>query len=77
MGEFENLEELAFKLINRGVKHFGIALLYENLRWHYLMSTTGDDFRLNNSWRSHYARLLIERHPEWESIIETREMRSA
>ena len=74
---YENLEELAFKLVNRGVKRFGISLLYENLRWHFLMTTTGDEFRLNNNFRSHYARLLIENHPEWESLLEIRELRSA
>ena len=73
---FENLEELAFKLLNRGVKHFGISLLYENLRWHFLMTTTDQEFRLNNNFRSHYARLLIERHPEWADVLDIREMRS-
>jgi hypothetical protein len=74
---YENLEELAFKLVNRGVKRFGISLLYENLRWHFLMTTAGDSFKLNNSYRSHYARLLIENHPEWADRLEIRELRSA
>ena len=71
------LEEMTGELIARGRRRIGIAMLFEVIRWEHLRSTTGDPFRLNNSFRSRYVRLMIHRHPEWADVFETRETRSA
>ena len=75
---FKNLEALAEKLIRKGQKHIGIGYLFEILRYEQFISTvdSNSDFTLNNSYRSRYARLLLERHPEWNDIIHTRALRS-
>ena len=59
----DTLELLAAQMIDRGRKHFGIGLLFEVLRWNFYMTTTdaNSDFKVNNNYRSHYARLLIAR----------------
>lgn len=54
----------------------GVKALAEVVRWQYGRTTTAD-FRLNNSYVSHYARLLIERHPEWGDAIHLRTLRAA
>ena len=74
-----NLEALAEKLISKGQKHIGIGYLFEVLRYETFMATKDNesDFKLNNNHRSRYARLLIERHPEWKDIISIRNLRSA
>ena len=76
---FFELEKLAQMLIRRGRHKLSIGLLFEVLRWEFYMNTEdpNSEFKLNNNYRSHYARLLIERHPEFEAAIETRELRSA
>ena len=71
------LEEMTGELVARGRRRVGIAMLFEVIRWEHLRSTTGDPFRLNNSFRSRYVRLMIHRHPEWADVFETRETRSA
>ena len=71
------LEEMTGELVARGRRRVGIAMLFEVIRWEHLRSTTGDPFRLNNSFRSRYVRLMIHRHPEWDGVFETRETRSA
>lgn len=71
------LEEMTGELVARGRRRIGIAMLFEVIRWEHLRSTTGDPFRLNNSFRSRYVRLMIHRHPEWADVFETRETRSA
>ncbi len=71
------LEQLTADLVGRGRRRIGIKSLFEVLRWHYNRATEGDDFRLNNSYTSRYARLLIDRHPEWADVFETRELRAA
>ena len=71
---FESMTE---DCINRGFHRIGIGMLFELLRWQYGAVTRGDEFRLNNNFRSRYVRLLIEEHPEWEPVFETRTLRAA
>ncbi len=57
----------------RGRQRLSIGQLFEVLRWELPVSTNGDEFRLNNSFRSRYARLL-EREPELAGSFELREL---
>lgn len=55
----------------------GIATLWENLRWHYLMRVdTSDQFKLNNNYKPHYARLIMQRNPQLDGIFELREQKN-
>lgn len=51
-----------------------IAMLYEVARWQVSMQTSGDPFKLNNDFRSRYARLIMAQEPEMAKIFETRRM---
>jgi hypothetical protein len=55
---------------------FGVALLWEPMRYSALMETTGDPFKCNNDWRSRYARLLVEKRPELKGWITMRELKA-
>ena len=68
------LEALTADLVARGRTRIGIGMLFEVLRWQHSRQTVGDDFKLNNSYRSRYARLLMELHPEWEGLFEIRRL---
>ena len=65
------LESLAAQWLSRHRK-VGVKSLGESLRWASGLQVEGDPYRINNSYLSRYARLLIERHPEWADAIETR-----
>lgn len=65
------LESLAAQWLDRHQK-VGVKALAERLRWESGITTAGDPYRINNSFTAHYARLLLERHPEWVGRIETR-----
>jgi hypothetical protein len=65
------LERLADQWLNRHRK-VGIGALVERLRWESGITTSGEAYRINNSYRSRYARLLLDRRPEWVGRIETR-----
>lgn len=54
----------------------GMKMLFEVLRWQYDRQTTGDPFKVNNDFTSRYARLLIDRRPEWAAVFRTRELRT-
>jgi hypothetical protein len=74
---YDILVELARKLrARRPSRRVGIGMLFEVLRWNYLVQTTGDDFKLNNNYRSRYARLIEEREPDLRGAFELRELHS-
>ena len=63
--------------ISSGHERVGMKQMFEVLRWSYGRSTVGDTFKCNNDFTSRYARLILQRHPEWARAIETRELRAA
>jgi len=73
---FAKLEELASQAFTRGRKKIGIGMIFEVLRWNSHMATTGDTYKLNNSYRSRYVRILIDKHPEYKDLFEVRRIHS-
>lgn len=72
---YDELRRLALELVDRGHDRIGIGMLFEVLRWQEAMRTTGDcGFRLNNSHRALYARLLMDREPRLRGVFETRSL---
>lgn len=71
------LEALAQQWFHAGHHVVGMKMLWEALRWNTGIRTSGDSWRLNNSWTSRYARMLLENHPEWRGRIRVRELRAA
>lgn len=70
------LETLAAQWLARH-DHVGMKALYERLRWETGIRTEGDVWRLNNNHTAFYARLLIERRPEWAEAFRLREQKAA
>lgn len=58
----------------RGGKKLGIGMLFEVLRWEVAMRTAGDQFKLNNNYRSLYARLIMDREADLAGIFDTRRL---
>jgi hypothetical protein len=76
---YYKLVELAKDLKARGYKHGAIGMLWEVLRWQHMTQTPHDpssEFKLNDHYRSHYARLLMQHVPELKDFFETRQLRS-
>jgi hypothetical protein len=62
---YNMLVSLARQWVSRTGRHkLGIATLFERARWEIALTTVGEDFRLNNSYRAYYARLIMAR--EWD-----------
>lgn len=71
------LERLVEQMLATGKRKVGIRRAWEVLRWELDKRTTGDQgFALNDSLHSRYARLLIERRPEWREVFELRRLRA-
>ena len=71
---YHALVRLARGLVANGRHRFGIGMLFEVLRWETAMATAGDDFKLNNNYRSRYARLIMATCPDLAGAFETREL---
>ena len=71
---FQALAHMAIDLKARGVKQYGIAALFEVLRYQHTMSTTDElsPFKLSNSYRAFYARDIMAAFPELQDFFVTR-----
>lgn len=76
---YSDLVILTRDLVNRGHRRVGIGMLFEVLRWQRMMSTqdNASGFKLNNNYRSRYARLIMDNEPDLRDVFETRELRTA
>lgn len=70
------LIRLTDQAVARGHSHISIELLYNVLRWETMISTVGDEYKLNNNYKSRYARLIEETRPDLKGIFNMRELRS-
>ena len=73
---YKALRDMALSLKRRGIQHYGIAALFEVLRFSSMMQTAGDGFKLNNDYRALYARRLMEEEPELAGFFELRQRRA-
>lgn len=71
---YHALVRLARQVKAAGRTHFGIGALFERLRFEAALQTWGDEYRLNNNYRSRYARLIMAQEPDLEGFFETREL---
>lgn len=55
-----------------GFKHYGIAGVFERVRWEMPITTEGDAFKLNNNYRAFYARLVMAECPDLAGFFHTR-----
>ena len=68
------LEDKITHMIAAGATRIAIAKVVEDLRadTKFLTNRGFSEFKFNNDFRSRYADLIIERNPQWGSIIERR-----
>lgn len=73
----EQLRRRALRAQRRGYRP-GIAALFEVLRWGHGMARVSGagEFKLNNNFKAHYARLLMQTTPELSGFFELRQARS-
>jgi len=71
---YDHLRELALAMRRAGVSRYGIAGLYETLRYQLsVKNPTDEGFKLNNNYMALYARELARREPELLEFFQFRE----
>jgi hypothetical protein len=75
---YSRLVTMARELRAKGVKSYGIAALWEVLRYQALMTTDtdGQPFKLSNNHRAYYARLINKQEADLAGFFTTRATRS-
>ena len=73
---YQAIVEIASVMKGRGIHKMGIALIFERLRWlHYIDTKGAEPFKLSNSFRSEYSRLIMQQEPSLAGFFEIRELR--
>ena len=75
---YEHLVRLARQLRQRGHERLGIGMLWEVLRWQVFMGTfdPSSEFKLNDHYRSRYARLIMDQETDLRGAFEIRELKA-
>lgn len=74
---YDELVRLAREALHAGRDRIGIGMLFEVLRWNRMLRRDdAEAFKLNNSYRSRYSRLIMAREADLDGMFETRELRS-
>lgn len=71
---YVELVRLARRLRDRGSSRLSINMLFEVLRYRWALRTRGDIFKLNNNYRSYYARMIMRREPDLRDAFELRRL---
>lgn len=70
---YELLVRYAREARAAGHERVGIELLWNRMRWDFLVETSaGDDYKLNQNFKAWYARRIMEREPDLRDLFETR-----
>lgn len=74
---FEVFVKAARSLKASGRKRYGAKAIVEHMRFHVPLGTVGEPWKLNNSFTSRYARLLVETYPdEFADFVEMRTLKT-
>lgn len=68
---YDALEAFALEAHAQGRKRLGMKMLVERVRWYTTVERRGE-FKINNSASPHYARKLVQDHPELDGMFELR-----
>lgn len=67
------LRQVALDLVDRGHTHISINMCFEVVRYQMFMRTTDPEgYKMNNTHRSRYSRMLMENEPRLAGVFETR-----
>jgi hypothetical protein len=74
---YRGLVALAREAKANGRTKVGIGQLFEVIRWNWMVEGLPDDhehYKLNNNYRSRYARLIMKQESDLEGLFDTRKL---
>ena len=76
---YRQLVRLAYEARRAGRERIGMKMLFEVLRWEWTIAGLPDDaenWKLNNSYSSRYARRIMEMYNDLDGLFELRELKT-
>jgi hypothetical protein len=71
---YDALVTLARDYLRGGRTKVGMGMLFEVMRWQHGRRTIGDEFKLNNDYRSRYARRIMANERDLATAFEIRRL---
>ncbi len=69
---YRRLVQMTYQAQQAGRQRVGVKMMFEVLRWEHTISTSGDDFKLNNNLASRYARFIMRHNSALDGMFATR-----
>jgi hypothetical protein len=73
---FKAFEDQALSAIARGRTKISAKLIINWIRWHEYLESNDKNFKINDAYQSYYARLFVEKHPQYSGVFEMRKLRN-
>ena len=73
---YARFEKFALEAVQRR-DHFSAKAIFHIIRWYTPDADDQPEFKIDDGWVSHYARMFMEKHPEHEGYFATRERRGS
>lgn len=73
---FKAFEEQALDAIRRGRTKISAKLIINWIRWHEYLESSDENFRINDAYQSYYARLFVEKYPQYMNVFDFRKLRN-
>ena len=51
---------------------YSAKIIFHIMRWNTMISDGGEDYKIDDGWISHYARLFMQNNPALNGFFETR-----
>jgi len=69
-------KRFTFEAIAAGRKYFSAEAIINQIRWHTMVTTKGDCFKLNNDYKAFFSRLFAAEHPEHSDFFRFRKSKA-
>lgn len=57
--------------------YYSAKAIFHRVRWYSQIEEKNSDFKMDDGWISHYARLFMEKHPEHDGFFQIRTRRNS
>lgn len=69
---YEWFKAFSHDVKNSGAQGYGSKAVVERIRWHVMIETKGEPFKISNDFTACYSRLLIMLEPAFEGFFQLR-----
>ena len=69
---WEMFERFALQAIKSGQTRLSADLIIQRLRWETMLSAIKDNYKINDHYSADYARLFMEKHPQYNGFFALR-----